>query len=258
MGMGPIIPLALFLTLPAPNVSQIIERSVANTNRDWAAAPQFSFTERDITTKQGVKTVKTYRDEMAEGSPYNKLIAINDQPLSVSAAAGEERKFQQEIARRRKESLADRQKRIGNYLRERRQDNALMSQMASAFNYQLVGEETMDGRRCFVLNATPKPAYQPVSRDTRVLKGMRGRLWIDTQDYQWVKVEAEVFRPVAFGLFIAHVEPGTRFVLEQQPVTDQLWLPVHFSVRVQARVLVFAHNSFDDETYSNYQRSSVP
>ena len=47
---------------------------------------------------------------------------------------------------------------------------------------------------------------------------MRGKMWIDTRQYQWVKVHAEVFRPVAFGLFIAHVEPGTEFTLEESPI----------------------------------------
>jgi hypothetical protein len=130
-----------------------------------------------------------------------------------------------------------------------------MGQMAKAFDYTLTGEETVNGRRCFVLSATPKPSYQPINRDTRVLKGMRGRLWIDEQDYQWVKVHAEVFRPVAFGLFIAHVQLATEFTLEQRPVEGNLWLPSHFEVRVNASVLWWSRNSVDDETYTDYRRA---
>jgi hypothetical protein len=40
---------------------------------------------------------------MVEGSPYNKLIAINDQPLPAVQAAAESEKYQQEVDRRRKE-----------------------------------------------------------------------------------------------------------------------------------------------------------
>jgi hypothetical protein len=86
---------------------------------------------------------------------------------------------------------------------------------------------------------------------------MRGKMWVDEQAYQWVKVEAEVFRPVAFGLFIAKVEPGTEFTLEQKPVQENLWLPSHFSVSVKARILQYwSHNTTDDETYSHYTRAS--
>ncbi|HLY20412.1 MAG TPA: hypothetical protein VKR61_24465 [Bryobacteraceae bacterium] len=83
---------------------------------------------------------------------------------------------------------------------------------------------------------------------------MRGKMWIDEQQYQWVKVQAEVFRPVTFGLFVAQVEPGTEFALEQKPVAPNLWLPSHFSMQVKARVLRYwSHNSADDETYWDYK-----
>jgi hypothetical protein len=168
----------------------------------------------------------------------------------------EERKLNLEIARRNKETPGARQKRIAEYKRERSQDNALLREMARAFDYTLAGEETIGGRRCFVVDAAPRPGYVPRSRDTRVLKGMRGRMWIDEQQYQWVKVRAEVFRPVAFGLFIAHVEPGTAFTLEQRPVEDNLWLPSHFTMSVNAEILIWPRRSGDDETYTNYHPAS--
>jgi hypothetical protein len=36
---------------------------------------------------------------------------------------------------------------------------------------------------------------------------MKGKLWVDREQYQWVKVEAEVIKPVNFGYFIAKVAP---------------------------------------------------
>jgi hypothetical protein len=68
-----------------------------------------------------------------------------------------------------------------------------------------------------------------------------------------VKVEAEVFRPVEFGGFIAKVGPGTRFELDQAPVGGH-WFPMHFAMNVKATVLgLFSQDSTDDETYSNYR-----
>jgi hypothetical protein len=69
---------------------------------------------------------------------------------------------------------------------------------------------------------------------------MPGKMWVDEQQYQWVRVQAEVFRPVVFGLFIAHVEPGTRFLLEQEPVEGRIWLRSHFTTPVKARILFAA------------------
>jgi hypothetical protein len=234
-------------------VEEIVRRSVENTNADWAAAAQYSFTERDVVTKHGKQSVKTFEVIMIEGSPYQKLIAIDDSKLARAQAEIEQKKLQQEIARRRKETAGDRQKRIEQYQKERRQDHALLMEMVKAFDFSLVGQKIMKGRRCFVLTATPKSSYEPKSRETKVLKSMRGEMWIDTEQYQWVKVHAEVFRPVAFGLFIANVKPGTEFTLEEVPVQKNIWLPSHFSTQVKASILMFSNQSADDETYSNYR-----
>ena len=48
----------------------------------------------------------------------------------------------------------------------------------------------------------------------------------------------EVFHLVAFGLFIAHVYPGTEFMLEEAPLAGNIWLPSHFSMNVKARMLL--------------------
>lgn len=240
-----------------PNADEIVRQSVANTQADWRAAPDYNFTERDVTVKHGSRSVKTYRVRMIDGAPYYELTAMTGGPLSPAQSAEENRKLQMAIEQRQSETSAQRQRRIANYERQRRQDDALMADMAKAFDYSLAGQATVNGRRCFVLRATPKPGYQPTSRDTKVLKGMRGTMWVDAAQYQWVKVEAEVFRPVTFGLFIAHVEPGTQFMLEQQPVRSGLWLPSHFSMRVKAKVMLWSRRSSDDESYSSY-RAAAP
>jgi hypothetical protein len=93
--------------------------------------------------------------------------------------------------------------------------------------------------------------------EAQVLTGMRGQLWIDQKTFQWVKVVAEVVHPVSIGGFLARVEPGTRFELEEAPVGDGIWLPSHFSEKSDAKVLhVFNHASQDDETYFDYQKVS--
>jgi hypothetical protein len=245
------------------NVPDIVKRSSDNTGRNWKEAPKYVFTERDVEEKLDssgdVKTrkVRTWEVMVLEGSNYNKLIAINDKPLSPEEQRAENEKLAHERYRRQHESEADRRKRIAKYQHERQQDHVMMGEMARAFDYKLVGQETVQGRACWVLDATPKRSYVPINRDARVLTGMKGELWIDKQDIQWVKVSAEVVRPVSFYA-VATVGPGTRFELEQKPVGDGIWLPSHFAVRVNSTILAFiAHNSLDDETYSNYRRSGT-
>jgi len=235
------------------DVRAIIQRSVAANEIDWKAAPNYSFVERDVEVKGGRQTTKTYQVLMIEGSQYNKVIAINDKPLTAAQQAQEEKKLQQEIAHRHGEAPGDRAKRVAKYNRERQQDHIMLQEMANAFDFKLIGEQQVNGREVWVLDATPRTGYRPKSRDAKVLTGMRGKLWVDKKDYQWVKVEAEVFRPVSFGLFVAKVRVGTRISLEQAPVTASIWLPRHFRVDLTTSILGFGRHSIDDETYRDYR-----
>ena len=88
----------------------------------------------------------------------------------------------------------------------------------------------------------------------RVLKGMKGRLWIDKATDQWVKVHAEVVKPVSFYGFLAKVGPGTEFDLKQAPVAGDVWMPQAFNVSVRASALgFFSENSDESDTYRDYQ-----
>jgi hypothetical protein len=239
----------------SPDPKDIIRRSVHAIKADWNQAPGYSFEERDVETKHNARpTVKTYDVLMLDGSPYNRLIAIDDRPLSLGDQAEEERKLSGEVRKRQHESNRERARRIAKYEKERRHDQAMLMDMVDAFDFQLTGEETVNGHDCWVLEAQPKRGYQPTDRETKVLAGMRGRLWIDKNQYQWARVKAEVFKPVSFYGFIAKVGPGTRILLEQDPVADNLWLPKHFRMQVKASALgFFDESSIDDETYRAYK-----
>jgi hypothetical protein len=72
-----------------------------------------------------------------------------------------------------------------------------------------------------------------------------------------VKVTAKVIRPVSIEGFLARVEPGTRFELQKMPVGDGIWLPKHFAMKSQAKILrLFSRSSQEDDTFSNYHKAA--
>ncbi|MBV9085123.1 MAG: hypothetical protein JOZ62_20805, partial [Acidobacteriaceae bacterium] len=208
---------------PTPSASEIVQRSVVTNAADWKAQPDYAHRERDITQKidsEGrtkVEQVRTYEVSMIEGSPYERLIEIDGKALGPSQERDEREKLDREIHRRANESAGERQRRLSEYERDRSDERLLMQEMVKAFRFRLIGEQQINGVECYVLDATPDPKYQPPIAKARVLTGMRGRLYIDTAHYHWVRVEAEVTQPVEFGLFVAKVKPGTRFGLDQMP-----------------------------------------
>ena len=70
-------------------------------------------------------------------------------------------------------------------------------------------------------------------------------------------MEGVAIRPVWLGWFMAKVLPGTRFLLEQTPVTaGGLWQPEHFSFEARARLLWWQKDYAHSETYTDYRRLS--
>ncbi len=233
-----------------PDVNDIISRSVAANQRDFRAASDFNWKERDRVPGGS----KTFQVTMIDGTPYNRLIAVNSRPLSPQPEQQEMQKQSQEAEKRRSESAEARRERIAKYEKERTRDNNMLSQLTKAFDFRIIGTKTLRGFQVWILRAAPRPGYQPPNLDTQVLPGMQGELWIDQKSCQWVHVQASVIRPVSIAGFLAQVEPGTQFILDKAPVRGDIWQPSHFSMKSKAKVLfMFNHNSQEDDTYWDYQ-----
>ncbi len=237
------------------DVAKIVQRSARVTDADREAAPKYDYKETD---READGSSKTYSVYMLFGSPYRELIAVDGKPLPEDRQVQETRKLAQETERRRTESPQDRERRVAEFQKEQNRDRRFMQELVHAFNFKLLDQAQIDNRQVYVIQATPRAGYHPTDNASKVLKGMRGQLWIDKQTFQWVKVEAKVIHPVSIEGFLAKVEPGTRFELEKMPAADDVWLPKHFSMTSKAEILsVIQHGEHADETYFDYHPAAI-
>jgi len=236
---------SVVLAAPQPDVKTIIQRSVEANDRDFSAAPQFNYKQRDRAGKE----IKTYQVTMIDGSPYQRLIAVGGEPLSKEQAAEELKKERQAAADRKAQSPQQRKDRIARYERERKRDHEMMGQLSEAFDFTLLGKKKIKTFNVWIVKATPRPGYKPPNMQTQVLTGMEGDLWIDQKTYEWVKVTARVIRPVSIEGFLARVEPGTRFEIEKAPVGDGIWQITHFSMQSHAKVLFLVNRASEEEAW---------
>jgi hypothetical protein len=261
MGKKAILTVCLLLLLCAGfsayaqvDVKEIIERSVEASKADWKVQPEYDYSVR---VKKDGQT-KTFDVLMILGSPYDRLVAVDGKPLSAQAKSQEQNKLDREIAKRRKETPAQRAARIADFESSQRRNHILIEQLTKAFNFKLEGTPKLDGHDVYELTATPRPDYQPPNNQAKVLTGMQGKLWIDLDSFQWVKVEAKVVHTVSIQGFLARVEPGTRFELQQAPVASDRWFPTFFSFKSRAKIFGFIpHNSQEEDTYFDYRKSSA-
>lgn len=189
------------------------------------------------------------------GEQIERLIAKDDKPLSEKDSAKEDERIQKIIDKRKNESEADRRKRLKKQEQEREEDRKFASEVSDAYNFRLIGSEMMNGRDAYVIDAEPRPGFQPHSRAAQVLPKIRGRIWIDKGEHQWVKLDAQVIDTISFGLVVARLHKGTRIIAEQARINDEIWLPKHESAKIDVRVALLKNfNLAEDVTYRDYKK----
>lgn len=245
----------------AEDPREIVRRSTGENRRAGKLAQSYTFIERqdeqafDSRGRTGRHAVKSYDVTLTEGSPYRRLIARDDKPLPPDEEGREHQKLQKSIEQRRAETPAQREKRLADWRRKREHEREFLREVPDAFDFRMAGDQIVDGRRVYVIDATPRTDYRPRGNDGKLLSRMKGRLWIDAQTYEWAKAEAETIDTVSFGGFALRVGPGTRFTLQQVRVNDEIWLPKRVSVTWQARLLLFKRLAGQvDYTYSGYKK----
>jgi hypothetical protein len=221
----------------------------------------YTYIERDVEYKlDGKGNVKSTESETFEiieiyGKQTQRRIAKNDQPLSAKDAAKEEEKIQKIIEKRKNESDADRQKRAKQEAKEQEEGRKWVLEIADAYNFRLVGSEQIEGRDNWVIEGEPRPGFQPHLKYANYLPDFHGRVWIDKQDLQLTKMDVDCINTVSWGLFIARLHKGSRVIVEQTRVNDEVWLPKHVAVKLDVRVALLKNFKMDaDETYRDYKK----
>ena len=198
---------------------------------------------------------KTYEIMVLYEEPVRKLIAKDDKPLSDSDARKEDEKVQKIIEKRKNESDGDRRKRLEKQEKDREEGRQFVKEIADAYNYRFSGKEILGGRDTLVIDADPRPGYEPHMKDAKFLPKFRFRVWLDQAEQQWVKLDIQCIDTVSVGLFLLRVHKGSNIQLEQVRVNDEIWLPRHVALKLDARLaLLKGLNIEEDVAFRNYRK----
>jgi hypothetical protein len=250
--------------LAAQDARQIILRGIATYRKDSEVARNYTFLQREVDSdldgsgKAKTTQIRTWDVTMQEGSPYRRLVARNDQPISPEEQKQEADRLQWNIEQRRKETPEQRKLRIESWRRREERRIEPLTELADAFDFHLLREEALNGGETWVIDATPRPGYKPRSTAASFFPKVTLRLWVDKREYQCVKAEMETQAPVTFGGFLVRVAKGGHLLLEQTRVNDEVWLPKKFTMEASARVMLLkGYHKALDMTFSDYKKFQV-
>ena len=238
-------------------IRQAAEKDIENDKRQR----DYTYIEREeqhkLDGKGQTKSVesKTHEIMVLYQEPVERLIAKDDKPLSAKDAAKEDERIQKIIDKRKNESESDRNKRLAKEEKEREDDREFVREVTDAYNFRLAGIENRDGRDAWVIDADPRPGFQPHRKEAKVLPKFRFRVWIDQAETEWVKLTADCIDTVSFGLVLARIHKGSHIEIDQTRVNEEVWLPKHVAVKLDARLALLANINVEEEiTYRDYKK----
>ncbi|HEX3880166.1 MAG TPA: hypothetical protein VHW24_24460 [Bryobacteraceae bacterium] len=204
------------------------------------------------------KKQEVWETLILEGQPYRRMLERDGKPLNSDERSAEQKKLDREVDKLSKETPQQKQHRLEDAEKQRKQEFAFVSEIPALFNLHLEGEGTVDGHPVWIVSGTPKSGAKPKGHDAAVLLKVRGRLWIDKVTYQWVKVEGETIGVISWGVFLARLNPGAKLIFEQTQVSSDVWLPKRLFMTGSGRVALLKHLIEDQEIqWSNYRKFSV-
>jgi hypothetical protein len=259
-----ILPVCLAGAALAQDARSIVMRAIEVDRKGQDAAIQYTYLQHTETrVLDGAGKVKSKHSRTTdltrlEGSPYRRLVAIDDRPLPPKDELKEEEKLRTSIEERRGDTPETRERRLADWRKRQEERRAPLKELPDAFDFRMAGEETLNGRPMFLIDATPHPGYKPKQTSTSFLPKVKARFWIDKADTQWVKIEVETLDTISFGGILLRLGKGGHMVIEQEYVNNEVWLPKHVLLKAEARVMLLVPVREEIEfTFSNYKKFQV-
>lgn len=250
------------VTLQAQDAKQIMQRALERDERNLAILDTYMYERRTLQRsfeKNG--TLKETKDKVHEvfhidGAEIERLIEKDGKPLSAKEQAEEQKRVDKEIAKIRSESPKQRAKRRGETEKDRREEIEARREVLEAFDFQLIGTESIAGRQCWGIRGIPKGNFQGKGRRADQMKKVKGTAWIDQQSYELTRLEMDTHDTLSFGWFLLRLQPGAKIRMEQTLVNNEVWLPKEIDVRADARILGKMLRVGVELRYSNFKKFS--
>ena len=218
-----------------PDARQIMESSIAATERTWHARLHYTCIERDEDLRRDLaghvtsEQTELSKTILVNGVSFEQLVERNGRPLS----AEQERKQKDKLEKLKRETPEARAERLH---KQEDENTSIVREVPRAFDFKLLGEEAVDGRPAYILQATPHLGYHAQGKYGSMFSKVAGKLWVDKQDLGWIKVDGEVIQPFSMGLFLVRLLRGSHIKMAQTRVDGGIWMPERVEVRATARI----------------------
>jgi len=259
VGVGLLLTLAFTLVLRAETPGSGLEiMQKVRQRAKWTEEknPQADYTYNQLSRREkldGNGAVKEKEEKLfevfyIEDLMFRRLVKRNGQPLSAEEVKREqqrERDFRQQVPERKRRKAQGPQQ----------DEVALNEDLIGRYSYDLVGQETINGRSSYVLTYRPRSNALPLRRRIdRLLNKVAGKVWVDTQDYEIVRLEIHLAgKATMWGGLLASVRK-LEGEFEQTRTDEGVWLPLRIQGSLDARVLFTNYRLTQNDRWSDFRK----
>jgi len=253
--------LAAAAGLTAQDAREIVRKSVDLDQinrlrmRDYTWIARESERQLDSNGKVKSEQTRAWETLVLYGEPHRRNLERNGKVLPPDEQHKEQVRLDAAAAKLAKETPEQRRLRLADVEKKHEKDRDFLREVPDLYDFKIEGEDKIGGREVWVISATPKTNYHPRHSDAKPLLKIRGKIWIDKTEYQWVRLEAETLDTISYGLFLARLNPGAKLVFEQMRLNDEIWLPKREYVRGSGRLGLLKKIAMEQElTWNNYRK----
>ena len=216
-------------TAISPSANDLVRRAVDNELASSNSKLRYSCRIRKQTPNgSSVKQVADTND-----GQVSYLLMMNDQPLT-----DEQRRIEDEKNQKILNSPEEQRRRLKDQKDDERRANTLVKALPDAFIYEFDGVNPEP--HVANLRFRPNPNFNPPDRETQVLKGMAGHMYIDTQANRMKRLDGTLVDDVNFGWGIfGKLRKGGHFEIRESDVGDGHWDVTYSNVDFTGKVLLF-------------------
>jgi hypothetical protein len=252
---------------PLPEPHAFLEQVRERLHSDEYLLDEYTFTERRTERRFDAKgRVKEEKHEVYEVYPssrrrltYRKLVARNGAPLPPEELAEQDRDYEKKAARAAAGGEAAEAKREKRRLERAQREREVVNELFRVYDIAIEGREVLDGRSAVIVSFSPRPGVKSSDRTGKMLQKFAGRAWVDEEDLQVVRAEAELLDTFSYGLGVfARLYKGATASFVRRKINGEIWLPARARFRGHARLLLVKGLRIDSESeYADYRKFQV-
>ena len=194
---------------------------------------------------------------------WSRLVSVDGKPVPPAGLEKQDRErlkkvqdYQRSLGR---QSDKDRQAQARERERQRRETAAAVDDAFRVYDIRMLGREVIEGHDTIVFSLTPRPDAKPTTREAKILRHFKGKVWLSESEYELVRLDVEALDTLSFGLgLFARVHQGSRAMFQRRKVNGEEWLPASATYTVSGRLLLLKRlRQSATSAFSDYRKFTV-